>query len=342
MPKRPTATLVFMALFGSASTRVLAQTVTGPAPIATTAGGWARWRLGYSGLTFEVPARPNFNREVHGDEEINRATLTLEGGRVEYIAQAFPHDYSTIEGVDAAIRSAVSRLAQQIGGFVRSQSFISSGRYRGADVALDIPSQGRTAYVRVLIGRELAYFTTVVQATYESVDNAVRFNGSLQVDDGDAPDVEGDGVLSTTWAFVHPFGATFAIRMPGRPRRAEGQFTANGRTRPAMRYAVESPTESWQVIVVPVTERADSRAFASVVAPLTSAGWQVREQGPVNNQGFPGRAYLLVSPDGTSTTSLRVFLTNGNIFSVRATVPTADWRPRAAQVHDYFESLRIL
>jgi hypothetical protein len=173
-------------------------------------------------------------------------------------------------------------------------------------------------------------------------EDAAHFNGSLQLDAGDAPDPDGDGTLSTNWSYVHPFGAAFAIRMPGHPHRTEGQFNASGSARPTTIYTVESPTESWQVIVTNLTPRPDARTFASVVATFTASGWRVTEEGPAHVQGFPGRSYVLVSADGRSTSNLRLYATESSLFGVRVTTPTADWTTRSAQVADYFNSLRIL
>lgn len=308
---------------------------------------WARRRLAYSALSYEMPAEPQVSRTVHEHGESNEAEFSAAGGGVAFMVETFPHDSTELADAGHLLTAAVSAFVQRTGGVVQSREAVTVDGYPGEDVRCIFPAMGATARMRVLVGRFEAYValaTMHVNMGPDILADIDRFIGSLHVDAGDAPEADGDGALSPQVRYVEPVGAFFALRMPGAPRRERQTATTPNGERPTATYTVESPShdEQWQVRVSLFEHRPPPSVFADTLRDLGAHGWTLRESRATSLQGYTGREATLTSADGRSTLRVQLFATESRLYDVRAVVPTASAGARSEQIAAYFSSMRIL
>ena len=318
----------------------------GPILVTRHPGRWARYRLGYTALTYELPGVPEV-LHVARENDIEIARLALDNRRVQYNLRSFRHESIALADVNQLMANAITEHARRAGGVPRTRQPITVGGYPGVDLTFQFPNDAESARVRLLVGRTRSYaailsYPTVAGTTL--TEDFEHFLASLALDVGDAPEEDGDGRLSSETHYVEPVGALFAIRMPGRPRRTTTTFATPRGSSPVASYTVEGPNggERWNVSVTAFEGRPPEGLFAQTVSALTSSSWTVREEREINTQGYPGREYVLASSDGRSTTRARLFVTSSRLYDVRVTHPAAPDAARDVRVNLYFDSLRIL
>jgi len=316
-----------------------------PPPVRRATGSWARRRLGYTALSYQMPDAPEV-LQVNDDDHCELARVSRDEGRVRYEVRSFEHEAATLNNVDQLIAGALTDIAQRVGGVRRSQVALTQGGYPGVDLTYDFPQTRATVRVRMLVGRTRSYAAIVsypIHADAYLRDDVARFHQGLEFDEGDLPEPDGDGALGVL-RYVEPVGAWFAVQMPGNPHREARTFTTPELTRPRVTYTVgaASGAERFVVAVTSFERRVPADALPAVVSAMTASGWRVRDERPITRQGYAGRAYSLEQSGGPSVTDLRVFVTRSRVYEFVATHPAAPDGACSARVRGFFDSLRIL
>lgn len=321
-----------------------------PSPTAPTAPTtpvvetWARHRLGYTALTYELPAAPEV-LHVAGDRDLEVARAQGQRGRLRFEVRSFRHDETSLVQADELLARAITRTVHDAGGVVRSQSAANAGAYPGVLLGYELPARHMSLRARCVVGRARAYVAMVMfpDASLGALGRDVdRFLGALALDAGDEPEPDGDGAMGAP-RYVEPVGASFAAQMPCRPRRVQGAFATPAGDRPSMTYLCEGRgAERWQVSVTSFDASPPENIFDLGAAALRADGWTVREQAWVTNRGHSGRATVLQARDGSTTTRDQLFVARGAVYELRVTLPTGEDAAQRAQITSFFDSLRIL
>jgi hypothetical protein len=314
-------------------------------PVQRATGPWARRRLGYTALTYQMPEAPEELR-VNDDDHCEIARVSRDQGHVRYEVRSFEHNVVALNNIDQLIANAMTGVAQRVGGVRRSQVALTQGAYPGVDLTFDFPQTGATLRLRMLVGRTRSY--TALMAYPTLVDRYLRediqrFLEGLEFDDGDRPEADGDGALGGL-RHVEPVGAWFAAQMPGSPRREALTFNTPQVTRPRVLYTVGSPNgaERYTVAVTVFERSVPPDAPAVALAALSAAGWSVRSERPSTTQGYAGRTYTLEQTGGASVTELKLLVTRSRLYEFAAMHPSAPDADCNTRVRGFFDSLRIL
>ncbi len=259
-------------------------------PVRRATGQWARRRLGYTALSYQMPDAPEV-LQLNDDDHCELARLSRDEGRVRYEVRSFEHEAATLHNVDQLIAGALTDIAQRVGGVRRSQVALTQGGYPGVDLTYDFPQTRATVRVRMLVGRTRSYAAIVsypIHADAYLRDDVARFHQGLEFDEGDLPEPDGDGALGAL-RYVEPVGAWFAVQMPGSPHREARTFTTPELTRPRVTYTVGAASGA-ERFVVAVTASFERRAARRRAPGGRHRDDRVGAGGCATSAPSPGRA----------------------------------------------------
>lgn len=318
----------------------LAPPLPNGAAVTRTRAPWSRQRLGYSALVYETPSAPEVLATNEGRTEIAR--VIRDRSQVQYEVRCFPHDPDPEADIEARLTRGFREVIARHGGARRSDLRLQQSGYPGVEMFVDITSEGSTLRVRMFVGHTWSYVafarypTSAERLLQPDVEHFLR---SLDLDAMDLPQPDGDGALGEAQTLT-PAGQDFAVRIPGRARRAVAPLTLGSLTRPRVSFTVGADnTEQWEVATTTFEGRRPDDLAATLQQSLVARGWTVRSVTPSLWQGYSGRRFELERANGARRAELRAYFTRSRLYELLAAGNTA---PDAGRAATFFDSLRIL
>jgi len=315
-----------------------------------TASSWREVRPPSTGYQVSMPGNPSIKTEEMTDFDGTRMVATI--GRYEHRGKALygfaviysenGHAPDPTERASRARRSEEGDAEEVV---VSRRAYVHEG-FPTIDIVTEDATNGVMFFSRTSVGRSRVFYSYV---GIRSRDRAQMqpvvdyFLGSIRLHPSEAQSPVGDGrLVASEWQYVYPPEGAFAVMMPGAPRYVKTEIPGEDDPIDVHAYGVQSEDRQhvFDVRVVDYEARPTEEQIAEARARLIPAGYRLREERPVERQGYPGHE-LLIESDG-SFVRVQLYFTNARLYEVKVRVPR-DYEQRSEPAQRrFFDSFRIL
>jgi hypothetical protein len=305
-----------------------------------------------TGFSCQMPQPPEMstNREQAPDGSsvsITHGHIVMELPWPFFLGFTVTHnDYGLIGGATDVLNEVEDSVVEAGEGraIVRSRQDSEWRGFPMRDVVID--RDQAVLRGRFIVGRSRVYAMYAIMpnsAETELSGDVDRFFNSASPESADAPSVHGNGALALgQWGWIAPGRSLFAVEMPGAPRSASATVDVGRARADTLIYEVADASTGTRFGVYEslFEERPDGEAIGALIGKLESAGYAVRSNEAVAQQGFAGREVRMQSRD--STVHTRFFVTARRLYEVRVTTPNAGEGSLDEAAERFFRSFRIL